>query len=111
MYGEHKYYDQFLLELTHIHYWNEPFRKRFAIFLPKELTEKEFNNLLFLEKYYDEIFHKYKIEIGGFLFGDNCREDKPRVETYSELEPFIDYASTLVNKSLTRKYKDKKIII
>ena len=64
-----------------------------------------------LKNYYKEIFDKYRITIGAYTFGSNVRENGPEVECYSNLEPIYEYISKRVNKSLTRKLNDKKIII
>lgn len=112
MYGNNIiYYDLYLKELIQLKYWNCPYFKIIGMYFPKELTEKEFNNLLLLEKYYKEIFNKYRITIGAYTFGDNVRENGPEVECYSKLEPIYEHVSKRINKSLTRERKEKKIII
>ena len=112
MYGSDiKYYEKYLGELIQLKYWNCPYYKIIGMYFPKELTEKEFNNLLLLEDYYKEIFNKYRITIGAYTFGDNVRENGPEVECYSKLEPIYEHVSKRINKSLTRERKDKKIII
>jgi len=112
MYGDNiSYYDSYLSKLIQLKYWNCPYFKIIGMFFPTEITEKEFSNLLLLKDYYKEVFDKYRITIGAYTFGSNVRENGPEVECYSNLEPIYEHISKRVNKSLTRKIKDKKIII
>ena len=109
IYGQ--YYDLYMYELISIKYWNCPYFKIIAFYLPKILTCEEFKNLKSLNKYYSDIFKKYDITVGCYTFGDNVVEYGPEVQAKSNLEPILEHVSNRVDKTLLRTRNEKIIKI
>lgn len=104
-----KYYDSYMYELISIKYWNSPYFKIIAFYLPTLLTESEYKFMESLNDYYSDIFKKYDITVCSYTFGDNIFEYGPAIELKSRMDLILDEAHDRVDKTLVRK-KEEKIL-
>lgn len=101
------YLEKYYEEMITIKYWNCPYSKIILFYLPKIITELEFNNLVSLDEYYKEVFNNHEIQVAAFTYGNNIREYGPEIQTTSKLGPILEYANERVDKTLKREKQEK----
>lgn len=99
--------DVYLYQLIQIKYWNSDLFNIIAFFFPKTITKEEYERVVALQEYYEEIFNKYRITVAAYQFGDDIRNSESYFQKESKLEHIIKYASDRVDPTLVRTKKEK----